>query len=144
LATAFVDHFSDYTYIFFQTDATLSQSLLAKKEFEQIAEGMGVRVKRYHTDNGRFVDNAWKDHVQSSNQIMNLCGVNAHHQNGRVEKRIRNIQDLAQSSIFHAKQLWPDAIEVSLWPYAIRKCANDMNHIERDSEDMVSLSKFSG
>jgi hypothetical protein len=68
----------------------------------------------------------------------------AHHQNGRVEKSIRDIQDLARSSILHAKQLWPDAIEVSLWPYAIRKCANDMNHIKNDSEIMLPLSKLSG
>jgi hypothetical protein len=41
-----------------QTDYTSEQTMLAKREFEQHALGMGVRIKKYHADNGRFVDSA--------------------------------------------------------------------------------------
>jgi hypothetical protein len=55
---------------------------------------MNAVVKRYHADNGLFVDNAWTNDLKEKNQYMSLYGVNAHHQNGKVEKRIRDLQDL--------------------------------------------------
>jgi ABC-type sulfate transport system substrate-binding protein len=86
-------------------------------EFERHTSGVGYMIQKYHTDNGRFIDNAWTKHLKDNNQFISLCGVNAHHQNGRVEKRIRDLQDLARSSILHAQNLWPDAITNNLWPY---------------------------
>lgn len=144
IATIFVDHASDYTFVFLQTDSTSAQTLLAKKEFERHAAGIGIHIKRYHADNGRFVDNAWTMHAKEMNQQMTLCGVNAHHQNGRVEKRIRDLQDLSRSSILHALNLWPDAITINLWPYALRKSAHDLNHIKRKGTDKSPMERFSG
>jgi hypothetical protein len=46
---------------------------------------MNTVVKRYHADN---VDNAWTNDLKEKNQYMSLYGVNAHHQNGKVEKCI--------------------------------------------------------
>jgi hypothetical protein len=94
IGTVFVDHASDYTFVHLQSDSSSKQTLIAKREFERHAAGMNVIVKRYHADNGRFVDNAWTEHLKEKNQYMTLCGVNAHHQNGKVEKRIRDLQDL--------------------------------------------------
>jgi GAG-pre-integrase domain len=142
VATVFVDHASDYTYVHLQVDTSSVQTLLAKTEFERYAKSVGVTIHRYHADNGRFVDHAWTDHVRESRQSMTLCGVNAHHQNGRVEKRIRDLQDLGRASILQAKQLWPDAVETSLWPYAIRKCAYDLNHIKKQVADKSPLEIF--
>jgi hypothetical protein len=60
---------------------------------------------------------------------MLLCGVYAHHQNGKVERQIRSLQDLSRLSLMHAIKCWPDAINIFLWPYAMRKAVEDMNHI---------------
>ena len=54
---------------------------------------MGVRVEHYHTDNGRFADNNFPNHVQRSGQSLTFCGVNAHWQNGVVEKAIRDVKE---------------------------------------------------
>jgi hypothetical protein len=127
VATVFVDHIGDYTYTFMQADDTSEQTLLAKREFECNALGMGVRIKKYHADNGRFVDNAWVDHLKLLNQNMTLCGVNAHHQNGIVEKSIRDLQELSRSSLLHSQRMWYDASSTFLWPYAVRYSASNMN-----------------
>jgi hypothetical protein len=55
VATIFVDHMSDHTYVFLQTYASSQQTLLAKKEFEQHAMSAGIKIQKYHADNGRFV-----------------------------------------------------------------------------------------
>jgi hypothetical protein len=125
-----------------QTDAT-SQQKLAKAEFERHALNMGVTVKKYHADNGRFIDNAWTEHIKLSNQSMSLCGVNAHHQNGKMEKRIRDLQELSRSSLLHAQKLWPDAINTFLWPYAVRKASHDMSLLKRDDNNVSTMEKLS-
>jgi hypothetical protein len=143
VATIFVDHASDYTYVYLQSSSSSAQTLAAKKDFERHVPSVGVKVQRYHADNGRFVDNAWMCHLKEMNQTMSLCGVNAHHQNGKVEKQIQDLQDLARSLMLHTQNLWPDTITKNLWPYAIRKAANDLNNIKKKSEMSSPSKKFS-
>jgi hypothetical protein len=72
IATVFVDHASDYSYVHLQSDSSLKQTLIAKREFERHAACTNVIVKRYHADNGRFVDNAWTNDLKEKNQYMSL------------------------------------------------------------------------
>jgi GAG-pre-integrase domain len=88
VATIFVDHASDYTFLYLQNSTSSVHTLVAKKDFERHAASIGIKIQRYHADNGRFIDNIWMEHLREMNQSMSLCGVNAHHQNGKVEKRI--------------------------------------------------------
>jgi GAG-pre-integrase domain len=143
LATIFVDHASDYTFVHFQTSASSLETVQAKQEFERHASGAGVTIKRYHCDNGRFVDNLWTKDMKLKNQEITLCGTYAHHQNGKVEKRIRDLQELARTSLLHAKTRWPDAVNSFLWPYAVRKGAVDFNTIKKKTETLSPLEKFS-
>jgi hypothetical protein len=46
IATVFVNHASDYTYMHFQTNATSEKTLTAKHEFERHALGAGISIKR--------------------------------------------------------------------------------------------------
>ena len=55
------------------------------------------------------------------------CGVNAHHQNGGAEKRIRDLQEQARKMLLHAECRWPKAIDTSLWTYALR-LSNDITN----------------
>jgi hypothetical protein len=71
-----------------------------------------------------------------------MCGAYAHHQNGKVERQIRNLQDLARSSLIHAIKYWPDAINIFLWPYAVRKAVEDLNHIPRYKLDASPIELF--
>jgi hypothetical protein len=143
IATVFVNHFSDYTFVHFQSNTTSMETTQAKHEFERHASGAGVTVKRYHADNGRFVDNMWTNDMKLKNQVITLCGINAHRQNGKVEKRIRDLQEIARTALIHANTRWPDAVNSFLWPYALRKAAVDMNTIKHKDVELSPLERFS-
>jgi hypothetical protein len=68
--------------------------------FELYARERGITIRHYHADNGRFVDNAWKNALLEENQGITYCGVNTHWQNGIAERRIRDLKE--QSRTMHA------------------------------------------
>ncbi|KAL7478239.1 hypothetical protein ACHAW6_004009, partial [Cyclotella cf. meneghiniana] len=120
--TIFVDHFSRLRYVHFMTTQTSAKTLQAKQAFEKFAAERGVRIKHYHCDNGRFADNAFKQHAEQQQQTLTFCGVNAHFQNGIAERAIRDLTESARKQLLHAKARWPKCIHLALWPYAMR-CA---------------------
>jgi hypothetical protein len=120
VATIFVDHFSNLSFVHLQGSTSSEDTVKAKHEFERYASTFGVHIRHYHADNGRFADNAWRQDILTQGQRLTYSGVGAHHQNGRAEKRIRDLQDMARTSLVHANRRWPDAIDARLWPYALR------------------------
>eukprot|EP00978_Attheya_sp_CCMP212_P016887 scaffold44584_cov79-Attheya_sp.AAC.1 len=70
----------------------------------------GVQIMHYHTDNGRFADNLFRNDVTEKGQTVSYCGVNAHWQNGIAEKRIRDLRtDQARTILLLAQSRWPGA-----------------------------------
>ena len=99
-------------------------------------------MTHYHADNGQFADNLFLEDVTKSRQTISFCGVNAHFQNGIAEKRIRDLQESTRKQLLHAKAHWPDAVELNLWPYALRN-ANHLCNMLPDKEDGTSpLERF--
>jgi hypothetical protein len=142
-ATVFVDQFSDYTFVYLHTSITTEETLKAKKAFEIHADSFGVNVKHYHADNGRFQDIKFKEDCMAQAQRITYCGVNAHFQNGRAERKIRDLQDGARTSLLHAMKKWPSAITVNLWPYAIRYMNDVNNYVPRRNEHQSPIELFS-
>jgi hypothetical protein len=128
-ATMFIDHFSRYKYVHLQSSITSEETLQAKVAFEAHSRSLNVQILNYHADNGRFVDNAWIQDVQSKGQTISYCGVNAHWQNGIAEKNIRDLREHARTSLLHAIDKWPSAITVHLWPYALKHAATIHNSL---------------
>jgi hypothetical protein len=118
--TVFVDHYSGLSFVYLQKTITSEETVEAKRAFEAYAKTLNVQIRHYHADNGRFADNLFIKAVKEAGQTISFCGVNAHFQNGRAEKRIRDLQDSARTQLIHAKHRWPKAIETCLWPYAMR------------------------
>jgi hypothetical protein len=105
---------------------------------------MGVRIKHYHADNGRFADNGFMNAVKKQQQTISFCGVNVHFQNGIAEKIILDLQEQAHTMLLHAKSRWPKVISIHLWPYALRS-SNQLRQVTPDKEDGTSpLEMFSG
>jgi hypothetical protein len=58
--------------------------------------------------------------AQLNRQHLTFYGVNAHFQNGIAEKAIKDLQESARKQLLHARQCWPAAIHLALWPYTLR------------------------
>ncbi len=125
--TVFVDHYSGYGFTFLQKTATGDETVQAKNAFERMCGTNGIQVRNYHADNGIFRAHTWVDDCQAKNQGLAYAGVNAHHQNGRAEARIRRLQELTRTQMAHAKRLWPEEISANLWPYALRLANDSIN-----------------
>ena len=69
-ATIFVDQFSGYTFVFLQRRLTSEETVQAKHAFEQSSEQRGVKIRHYHTDNGRFADNSFIHDCKTQGQSM--------------------------------------------------------------------------
>ena len=143
-ATIFIDHFSDLGYVHLQTALTSKETLEAKKAFEAYARAHGVTIQHYHADNGRFADNLFINDVKASHQTISYCGAYAHFQNGKAEKRIRDLTESARTQLWHAISRWPPATSIHLWPYAIRHANDIRNSLNIDQDNLSPLEKFTG
>ena len=143
-ATVFVDHFSGLGYVHLQKTASGEETVEAKKRFEAFAASHGVRILHYHADNGIFADNEWRKAVADKAQTLSFCGVNAHFQNGRAERRIRELQDHARTMLIHASRRWPSAINAHLWPYALRMANDVFNNTPNIKTGDYPIELFSG
>jgi hypothetical protein len=90
-ATVFVDQYSDCIYLYYHTRITSEEIIRAKHAFEAHASTYGVHIKNYYADNERFQDVAFKEDCHAKGQNISYCGVDAHFQNGRAEKKIRDL-----------------------------------------------------
>ena len=138
VATIFVDHFSRYGYVHLQTSTSAKETIQAKEAFEAHCQKLGVGVKHYHADNGRFADNDWLAHVARNRQTISFCGVGAHFQNGVAEKRIRDLQENARTMMLQAELKWKRAHSATLWPYAVRNANDIMNSTPRTDHNPQS------
>jgi hypothetical protein len=125
------------------TTLSSDKTVAAKLAFEQFAEQHGVTIQHYHCDNGRFADNDFKTACEQARQRLTFCGVNAHFQNGIAKKAIRDLSEGARKQLLHARQRWPAAILLSLWPYALRNACFLHNTLPTQEDAMSRLEAFS-
>jgi GAG-pre-integrase domain len=142
IATIYIDHKREYTYVHLQQSTTSEETLQSKNSCERWAKSCNITIKKYHSDNGRFADNAGMNDAANQVQIVSMCGVNAYHQNGKAERRIRQLHDMARTSSLAASTQWPDAINAHLWPYAVKKAAEDLNKIMHESKTESPYEAF--
>ncbi|KAI2496051.1 hypothetical protein MHU86_18472 [Fragilaria crotonensis] len=127
-ATVYVDQFSRMGYVYLQKTASAEETVDGKKAFERYAKRHGITVENYHADNGIFKARLWTDTCAKDGQGLTFAGVNAHHQNGIAERRIRELQEMARSMLIHASSRWPDGVTANLWPYAVRVANEAINN----------------
>lgn len=60
-----------------------------------------------------------------------------------AEKRIRDLQEAARSSLIHAKRRWPDTKTSNLWPYTLRQATHTHNCVMSAKTRKVPLVDFS-
>ena len=109
---------------------------------EKFAVQHGIKIKQYHADNGRFVDNAFIYHCEANRQHISYCGVSAHFQNGITKRAIRDLQDQAWKQLLHTKGQWPKALHLALWPFALGNAVHLHNTLPTEDENWSRLKKF--
>jgi hypothetical protein len=143
-ATIFIYHYSDATYVHLQKSTNAQETLEGKHVFACWASSHNVKVKHYHADNGQFAETVFMSEVARKGQTICFCGVNAHFQNGKPERRIRVLQDLARSQLLHAMHRWPIAITTNLWPYAISNVCHSLNNTSKKVGEKTRIEMFTG
>ena len=102
-----------------------------------------VKVRHYHADNGRFADQGFLDSL-AKDQTISFCGAYAHWQNGKAEKRIRDLQDQGRKVLIYSTARWPQASNINLWPYALHYSTDVRNHLPRDESGLSPMQKYTG
>ena len=141
-ATVFVDHFSDYVYVALMRDLGLDETLLAKSAFERHAHEGGILIESYRADNGCFTDAGFQKTIKDANQSITFCAVGAHHQNGIVERRIKELTLISRTLLLHAKRHWPDYITTMMWPFALKEAAYRLNRLSSRTDGRSCEATF--
>ena len=141
----FFNHVSGLSYTHMQTSCNNEQTIEAKHAYERFATNHGVKLKRFHTDNGIFAENAFRAVIdEAPGQSITYCGVGAHHQNGLVERHIGNLTFGSRAGLLHAHRQWPQAIGTILWPFAWKDHERKYNHFNLDKDGRSPMNKFTG
>jgi len=127
-ATVYVDNYSGYSYIHLQKTHSVTETVESKHTFETFCKQHGVKVRGYHADNGIFKAKDWINDCRAKQQSLIFTGVNAHHRNGRAERRIGLLQDLSWSMLIYADRRWRGGAVIYLWPYAMRMSNESVNN----------------
>ena len=80
--TLFIDRATGYMKIYNQVSLGASDTVRRKDLYEQHAGDMGVKLKKYHRDNGVFKTKAFKKSLEERHQDMKYSRIGAHRQNG--------------------------------------------------------------
>ena len=130
--TVFVDYYTGYVFLALMRDLTVESTLAAKKDFEHRCAVQGVKVKHYHAVNGRFSEPALINECKRCKQDLTFCVVGSHHQNGILEREIKDVILISRTMLLHAIRYWTEFITIMLCPFAT-KCAKDrMNYLHVD------------
>ena len=138
-ATVHADQASRLGFVYLQTDSTVESTVKGKEAYERFAQSHGVTIRGYHADNGIFRAKGWVKHCNDNRQALTFAAVNAHHQNGLAERRIRQLQDQARTSMIFAMSRWPKCATTALWPYALLM-ANETCNIAPPLQHPLRLS----
>jgi hypothetical protein len=115
-----------------------------KNSYECLLLSFGHKVRAYHVDNGRFVENMYVQDVKDKAQNITFCGVGSHHQNGIAERRIKSFGKDARTMLAHGQHLWPEVISKSLWPFAYKAACRAHNNFKLDDQGISPEEKLSG
>ena len=144
-ATVYVDNYSGYSYLHLQQSPDVDETLKGKLAFELHAKQHGIAILNYHADNGIFRANKWLLDCEQKQQGITFAGVNAHHQHGRAERRIRLLQELTRTQLIHLSNKWKKITATPLWPYAMKnsnECLNNTPNMQSKSKQ-TSAKLFS-
>ena len=82
-------------------------------------------------------------HIREHNQKLSLCGVNAHHKNGVVERAVQTVSECARALMLHAALHWYHEVISELWPMAVDYAIYLYNHLPNE-QGIAPIDLFTG
>ncbi len=138
-----VDHATGLIFAEHQASLRAGNTLESKKAFERWAKhSAGVKIKKYHADNGIFNSHDFVAHINAMEQEIDFSGVGAHHQNGVAERAIRTVTEWARTMLLHAMLHWPDEVDLDLWPFAMDHAIYLWNHMPNEHMGIAPIEVF--
>jgi hypothetical protein len=142
-ATVFVNHFSCLRFNHLQLDDKSNETLPAKLTFEQYTAEHRVNILHYHSNTGRFYDNAFQQSCHDTRQQLTFCGVNTHFQSCIAKRAIWDLSESTWNQLLHERARWPEAVHFALWPYAVQNAAYLHNKLPVLEDGTSRLELFS-
>jgi transposase InsO family protein len=116
--TIFVDHASSFIFHRLQYSSTANKTLASKLTLKQLANKNNIIIKKYHTNNGIFASQVFRQACAALHQTISFSGVGARHQNGVAERSIKTISQWACSNLLYTTSHW-STVTIKLWPQAM-------------------------
>lgn len=139
----FVDQASGLVHVSFQEHLNTHETIVAKKEYETMAQDNGVVPTEYISDSGTaFTSQEFLQHLKEYRQIIHFAGTSAHHHNAVAERSIRTIMSIARTMMLHAAIHWPDMADATLWPLAVAYAVHIFNRIPKPESGLSPLDIF--
>ena len=123
---------------------TLKETLLAKRAYEKVLKQAGCTAWHYHADNGQFRYKGFHKNIDNKGQEITFCGVGAHHQNGIIENRNKQLTLGARTLLLHGMRHWPQMVDSLFWLFVIKAMAERMNSLQVDLEGQTPESIMYG
>ena len=127
--TLYADHATGWIFVHNQKSTEAPETIRGKLLLEREASDAGVRIRKYHADNGVFSSVRFKEHCEKLNQKLSFSGVGAKFQNGVAERGIQTVSNMARANMLHATMRWPGRKFLDLWPFAIQYAVWVHNHL---------------
>ena len=144
----FYDHASQAIFTYPQVSLASSDTIRSKESFEDLVRQLGHSVRHYHTDNGVFTSDAFRQSLsQDRNQHRPLhtrSGTGAHHQNGNAQRGIQTVTHMARTMMLQCHLRWPEAFCPTLWPMALSYATWIYNHVPSDATTLSPMERFTG
>ena len=124
--TIFRDAATKVIHVENQVSLNAAETINAKLRFEQWLwdEACG-KVKHYHSDNGVFTAELFKEACEEAQQTQSFSGVGAQHQNAEAERAIQTVMYMAREFMIHTALHWGEnnADDLSQWSFAVDHAA---------------------
>lgn len=143
--TVFVDASSGLVRVEMQVSLGANETVIGKHKFEQwIYDLASVCVKRYHSDNGIYDSQEFRDDCIGQEQSQTFSGVGAKHQNAVAERYIQTLSYWARTMMVHAAIHWPShgADNLRHWPFAMKHAEWLYNHLPNRKSGLTPLELF--
>lgn len=139
-----VDHATNFAYSHLVWGTTNAATVEAKDVYERVMHLYGHWVESYHADNSRFDSKKFKHLCDMAKQTHSYFGVEAHHQNGIAETRIKKLAHAPRTSILHAKWKGLGVITSALWPFSYKATKEQHNHLDLNEDGRLPAEDLLG